>query len=232
VRTAESFAFTYGRVEVSARLPRGDWQWPAIWLMPAGNNYGEWPASGEIDIVESRGNARGDPGGGCESVSSTLHYGPVWPYDGYPSTFAEYTLPSGDFSEAFHTFGFLWNETRMQTYVDDIIILDVDTSTIPFFERGNFSSALDNPWTGRGPNAPFDSRFYLILNVAVGGTNNYFPDGLNNKKPWSNTAAHAANDFWAGVNEWGPSWTTPFEVDSVKVWQFAPGGDYVIRPMI
>jgi hypothetical protein len=76
VRTAESFAFKYGRVEIVARLPRGDWLWPAIWMMPASAAYGTWPASGEIDIVESRGNARGAPGGGCDTFGSTLHWGP------------------------------------------------------------------------------------------------------------------------------------------------------------
>ncbi len=57
VRTVESFAFTYGRVEVRAKLPRGDWLWPAIWLLPKWHQYGDWPTSGEIDIMESRGNA-------------------------------------------------------------------------------------------------------------------------------------------------------------------------------
>jgi beta-glucanase (GH16 family) len=54
--TVESFTFTYGRVEVNAKLPKGDWLWPAIWLMPRYFEYGGWPTSGEIDIMESRGN--------------------------------------------------------------------------------------------------------------------------------------------------------------------------------
>ena len=54
--TVNSFSFKYGRVEVRAKLPKGDWLWPAIWLLPKHNEYGEWPASGEIDIMESRGN--------------------------------------------------------------------------------------------------------------------------------------------------------------------------------
>ncbi|GFR79102.1 beta-1,3-glucan-binding protein [Elysia marginata] len=45
----------YGIVEVRARIPRGDWLWPCIWLMPKDNKYGAWPRSGEIDIMESRG---------------------------------------------------------------------------------------------------------------------------------------------------------------------------------
>jgi beta-glucanase (GH16 family) len=47
---------TYGKVEVVAKMPQGDWLWPAIWMMPENSTYGEWPRSGEIDIAESRGN--------------------------------------------------------------------------------------------------------------------------------------------------------------------------------
>ena len=54
--TVLSHSIRYGRVEVKAKLPKGDWLWPAIWMLPKFNEYGEWPASGEIDIMESRGN--------------------------------------------------------------------------------------------------------------------------------------------------------------------------------
>ena len=66
IRTAETFNFKYGRVEVRAQLPKGDWIWPAIWMLPTHQQYGVWPASGEIDIVESRGNAAGYPAGGVD----------------------------------------------------------------------------------------------------------------------------------------------------------------------
>lgn len=83
----------YGRVEVVAKLPVGDWLWfvfhyltanekqanssrPAIWMLPVNQTYGPWPASGEIDIAESRGNNYTYPNGGNEVVSSTLHLGP------------------------------------------------------------------------------------------------------------------------------------------------------------
>ena len=73
IRTAESFSFTYGKVEVKAKLPRGDWLWPAIWMLPRDNQYGDWPSSGEVDIMESRGNAPSYPPGGYDSFGSTLH---------------------------------------------------------------------------------------------------------------------------------------------------------------
>merc|ERR1712244_184682 len=66
-------ALRYGKVTVRAKIPQGDWLWPAIWMLPRSNAYGGWPRSGEIDIMESRG----PPGGaGDYGVNSTLHWGP------------------------------------------------------------------------------------------------------------------------------------------------------------
>ena len=56
LRTAKSFSFRYGRLEVEAKMPKGDWLWPAVWLLPRYQKYGTWPQSGEIDLLESRGN--------------------------------------------------------------------------------------------------------------------------------------------------------------------------------
>jgi beta-glucanase (GH16 family) len=120
----------YGRVEVRAKLPRGDWLWPAIWLLPQWNQYGDWPASGEIDIMESRGNAAStypNPPGGSNSFGSTLHVGPGYPYDLWAENHAEYTLSSGDFADDFHIFGLIWSENGLQTYLDtqDNVVLSV-----------------------------------------------------------------------------------------------------------
>lgn len=79
LRTAESFSFTFGRVEIRAQLPKGDMIWPALWMLPTDQEFGKWPSSGEIDIMESRGS---DPSicaaGGHDSFASTLHWGVNW----------------------------------------------------------------------------------------------------------------------------------------------------------
>uniref|UniRef100_A0A7S3DIZ0 GH16 domain-containing protein n=1 Tax=Palpitomonas bilix TaxID=652834 RepID=A0A7S3DIZ0_9EUKA len=107
LRTVNSFSFKYGRVEVRAKLPKGDWLWPAIWLIPEHNEYGQWPASGEIDIMESRGNA-GEYG--INSFGSTLHWGPYFGQDPYSLTHEQYTVGSGSPSLAddFHVYGLYW----------------------------------------------------------------------------------------------------------------------------
>jgi hypothetical protein len=65
----------YGQVEVVAKMPKGDWLWPAIWMMPEESVYGDWPKSGEIDIAESRGNDAKYPGGGRNVYYGTTHWG-------------------------------------------------------------------------------------------------------------------------------------------------------------
>jgi len=221
VRTVNSFAFKYGRLEIKAKLPRGDWLWPALWLLPKYNSYGNWPASGEIDIVESRGNQNYSPGG-VNQFGATLHWGPYWPEDPYYLTHKSYTLPKGDFADDFHVFGLVWNKTGLYTYLDKDTqrMLEV-TFDKPFFNKGGWNSNINNPWAGRSNAAPFDQEFYIIFNVAVGGTNGYFPDGVGGK-PWTDRDPHAVNSFWAASSKWYPTLKgedAALQIDWVKAWQ-------------
>ncbi|XP_030836379.1 beta 1,3-glucanase isoform X1 [Strongylocentrotus purpuratus] len=230
LRTVESFSFKYGRLEVEAKLPTGDWLWPAIWLLPKHNGYGEWPASGEIDLVESRGNADiKDADGlsaGVDQMGSTMHWGPFWPLNGYPKTHATKNLPEGQtFGSGFHKYTLDWTEDSMKFYVDDELLLNVDPAT-GFWDLGEFENdapGIDNPWA-YNPNklTPFDQEFYLILNVAVGGVN-YFGDGLTYTpaKPWSNDSPTASKDFWSDFNTWYPTWNgeeAAMQVNYVRVY--------------
>lgn len=108
-------------------MPKGDWLWPAIWMLPTDQDFGGWPASGEVDILESRGNDGSYPAGGNNAFGSTLHWGPDYNNNRYEMTHADYkhTASLGD---DFHTYGLYWSENRLYTYFDtpDHIILDVD----------------------------------------------------------------------------------------------------------
>lgn len=84
--TKGGVSIKYGRVEVEAQLPEGDWLWPAIWMMPEEETYGEWPMSGEIDIMESRGNNYTYRMGGNDISSSALHWGPNQALDAWHQT--------------------------------------------------------------------------------------------------------------------------------------------------
>eukprot|EP00475_Leptophrys_vorax_P045444 TRINITY_DN941_c0_g2_i5.p1 TRINITY_DN941_c0_g2~~TRINITY_DN941_c0_g2_i5.p1 ORF type:complete len:363 (-),score=111.87 TRINITY_DN941_c0_g2_i5:48-1136(-) len=226
IRTVNSFSFTYGRVEIRAKLPKGDWLWPAIWMLPVQNAYGQWPASGEIDIVESRGNANyKSAGGGVETFGSTLHWGPFFGQDPYQLTHATYSLSEGKtFNDDFHVFGLIWTNTSIKTYLDDPsnVVLNVDLSNGTLWEKGGWDKTnLHNPWSQGAQNAPFDQKFFLVMNVACGGTTGYWPD-TEPAKPWSNTDQHAVNSFWNNRGAWYPTWegeNAALQVDYVKVWQ-------------
>ncbi|KAI8916967.1 putative glucan binding protein [Powellomyces hirtus] len=222
ISTVNSFSMKYGRIEVRAKLPVGDWLWPAIWMLPTDSSYGNWPASGEIDIMESRGNAPGGQQVGADTYGSTLHWGPSFGYNGYPKTHKEYKLPGGKtFADDFHTFGMEWTPEGIKTYVDDPanVVLDVPF-TQTFWDKGGFPTSMKNPWEGACTSAPFDQEFHLVMNVAVGGTASYFPDTPN--KPWKNTSPNAALDFWNARDQWLPTWkgdNVAMKIDSVKAWK-------------
>ena len=84
----------------------------AIWLLPHSNFYGSWPASGEIDLTESRGNKQLISNGqniGSELSSSTLHFGPFWPLNGYEHAhFEKNTAANNGFDKDFNRFQLEW----------------------------------------------------------------------------------------------------------------------------
>ncbi|WP_246362135.1 family 16 glycosylhydrolase [Paenibacillus alba] len=140
----------YGRFEIRAKLPQGRGMWPAIWMLSTDAVYGGWPKSGEIDMMENRGDQ-------MDKVSGTIHYGNDWPNNTYSG--ASYLLPSGQsFADAYHTFAVEWEEGAIRWYVDDVLY-----------------STKTNWFTPSAPYpAPFDQKFYLMLNLAIGGPNTPF----------------------------------------------------------
>jgi len=227
ISTKKGAKIKYGRVEVVAKMPKGDWLWPAIWMLPETNAYGEWPLSGEIDIAESRGNNHTYPLGGDNVISSTLHWGPSLSDDAWWRTYGKTDALMTTFAETFHTFGLEWSEKYIYMYLDSRLLqVMYNKFNEPLWKRGDFpltdanGTAFVDPWTASGvDSAPFNKDFYLILNVAVGGTNGWFEDGMANK-PWVNTSPSAKLDFWNARDQWYPTWTDPtLKVKSVKMWQ-------------
>ncbi|KAI0125340.1 beta-1,3-glucan-binding protein [Xylariales sp. AK1849] len=223
----------YGRVEVTAKLPQGDWIWPAIWMMPVTDTYGPWPESGEIDIMESRGNNYTYSQGGNNIVSSALHWGPDVANDAWWRTNVKRPALHTTYSAGFNTFGLEWSQKYLFTYVNSRLLQVLYTNfDEPLWERGDFPDADSNgtriadPWSQTGlDNTPFDQKFYLILNVAVGGTNGWFEDGQSNK-PWLDASTNAPKDFWNAQDTWYPTWTAPaMEISQVMMWQQCDGNE-------
>lgn len=160
LRTKGLFAKKYGRFEIRAKLPTGRGMWPAIWLLPQQEKYGGWPASGEIDLIEARGQ---EPG----KVLGTLHYGSHWPANTH--TGMDYLFPDNGTIADFHVYALEWEPGEIRWYVDDHLYQRQnfwwscsDTDGPRGVEPVNESEL--NPWP-----APFDHPYYLILNLAVGG---------------------------------------------------------------
>lgn len=152
LRTRNQGDWTRGRFEMRARMPVGQGIWPAFWMLPTDNVYGTWAASGEIDIMEYLGHQP-------DRVSGTIHFGGPAPANQYSSS--SYTLPSGTFHDDFHVFALEWDECEMRWYVD-----------------GAQYAAKRSWWSDGGPYpAPFDERFHILLNMAVGGNLPGPPDG-------------------------------------------------------
>ncbi|KAL9624700.1 MAG: hypothetical protein Q9160_001054 [Pyrenula sp. 1 TL-2023] len=230
INTMKGATIKYGRVEVTAKLPAGDWLWPAIWMLPVKSAYGPWPQSGEIDIMESRGNNHTFSQGGNDIISSALHWGPNAANDAWWRNNRKRQALHTTFGKKFHTFGMEWSEKYLFTYIDSRLlqVLYVNFNQ-PLWQRGQFplsdsnGTRLIDPWSQTGDDStPFDDDFYLILNVAVGGTNGWFEDGKSGK-PWVDASPTAKKDFWNAQDQWLPTWEKSGEmiVKSVKIWQQA-----------
>ncbi|KAF7511312.1 hypothetical protein GJ744_004877 [Endocarpon pusillum] len=226
--TRNGASIKYGRIEVTAQLPSGDWLWPAVWMLPHDSVYGVWPQSGEIDIVEGRGNNHTYEQGGNNIVSSALHWGPNPANDAWWRTNVKRNALHTTYASKFHTFGMEWSEKYLFTYIDTRLLQVLYANfDIPLWERGDFplsdsnGTRLVDPWSQTGNAAtPFDQDFYLILNVAVGGTNGWFEDGKSGK-PWVDGSPTARKDFWNAKDSWYPTWEAngQMKVKSVKMWQ-------------
>jgi len=148
-------AWTYGKIEVRAKLPQGQGTWPAIWMLPEDSHYGTWAASGEIDILEAVNlGVRCDAcAGGIENrILGTLHFGGQWPANKHKGD--ETALPAP--IDGFHVFGIVWEKGK--------IVWTVDGKP--------YATRVASEWSSSGssdPAAPFDRPFHLILNLAVGG---------------------------------------------------------------
>ncbi|EIN05529.1 concanavalin A-like lectin/glucanase, partial [Punctularia strigosozonata HHB-11173 SS5] len=236
--TINSHSIKYGKVEVRAKLPRGDWLWPAIWMLPKDTSiYGAWPLSGEIDIMEARGNDASYGSQGDNFVRSTLNYGVT--NSTTARLFGWQELKRTSFAADFHTYTLEWTPDFMRMSVDSKLkkMLQFGTSTKSYFDIGNFPKtaqdganvvAITNPWKDGAKSAPFDQEFYLILDLAVGGTSGWFPDGVGGKM-WIDGSSTAMHDFAAAQSTWSKQWPSneddlSFRIDSVKMWKLKSQG--------
>jgi beta-glucanase (GH16 family) len=139
--TKGKFEQAYGRYEARIRVPYGQGIWPAFWLLGANSDTVLWPQCGEIDIMEYRGQ---NP----TTILGTVH-GPG--YSGGNSISKSYNLFNDRFDTGFHIYGIEWGPEYINFYVDDVLYNQITPSDVT------------GEWV-------FDKPFYIIINLAVGGS--------------------------------------------------------------
>jgi len=135
-------SFTFGRVDIRTKLPKGQGIWPALWLLGSNIDAVGWPACGEIDMMELLGQ---EP----NKMYGTLHWGAT--FASHASKGTNYVLGSGSFDEQFHVYSMLWKQDSITLYVDDNQFLSVSKTDVA------------------GSDYPFNKDFFFIFNIAVGG---------------------------------------------------------------
>lgn len=154
INTQGKHTFTYGRFEARLRVPKGKGFLPAFWMMPDDESYyGQWPKCGEIDIMEVLGDD-------VSKLYGTLHYG-----EPHAMQQGTQTLAAGNFADEFHVFAVEWEPGEIRWYCDGV---NYKTVNDWFTKRPGFGE--------QSFPAPFDQPFYIILNVAVGGSWVGYPD--------------------------------------------------------
>ena len=144
IQTRGKKEFTFGRIDMRARLPEGKGLWPAFWMLGSSIATKPWPACGEIDIMESLGQQP-------EVVHGTVHYS----NNGYATSTGSTSLVSGDFSDAFHVFTLIWERNKLVWYVDQQPFKTFQNNGIagwPFNDP--FYFVLNIAVGGRWPGAP------------------------------------------------------------------------------
>lgn len=162
VRTRELADWKYGRFEARIKLPSGQGTWPAFWMLPADFVYGDWPLSGEIDIMEAvnLGASCSDCEGnwGENRSSGALHFGDPWPNNTF-ITDKITLLGDAEAKDQYHVFAVEWGEGRLNWFVDGVKYMTINQDQ--WFTAGQPKA--------ENANAPFDQAFYLMFNLAVGG---------------------------------------------------------------
>ena len=145
ITTKGVFEQKYGRYEAKIKLPWGQGLWPAFWLLGDDSNGSViWPQIGEIDIMEYRGQQP-------TIVHGSIH-GPG--YSAGEAITKSYSLPNDRFDTDFHIFGIEWGPNYINYYVDDVLYNQITPSSLPAGAEWVFN----------------DNNFYIILNLAVGGS--------------------------------------------------------------
>ena len=153
LRTYGKGDWKYGRIEVKAKVAIGQGIWPAIWMLPTDWLFGGWPSSGEIDIMEHVGYDLG-------VVHGSVH---TEAYNHKINTQRSSARKIANVDTEFHVYSIIWDKDKISFFIDDVQYFLFEND-----QQGNYKT-----W-------PFDQRFHLLINIAVGGDWPGNPDNSTN----------------------------------------------------
>jgi beta-glucanase (GH16 family) len=164
LKTQGLFSQAYGRFEARIKIPAGQGMWPAFWMLGDNISSAGWPKCGEIDILENIGK---EPG----IVHGSIH-GPLATGAASDLTSAVKLVNGKEFSSDFHIYAVEWNPGSVRFYVDSTpyATFTPDSSAPDSAANPASSSASSDSPAARAGSWVFDHPFFLILNVAVGGS--------------------------------------------------------------
>lgn len=150
IKTQDKVEIQFGRIDVRAKMPKGQGIWPAIWMLGANIDQVSWPACGEIDIMELVGH---EP----EVVHGTVHYDD----GGYQTSTGSRSLSNGDFSDQFHVFSMVWEKDSMSWYVNNQKFKTFTKSGVNFYPfNAPFFFIMNVAVGGRWPGNPDQSTAF------------------------------------------------------------------------
>lgn len=155
ITTQNKKTFTFGRIDIRAKVPKGKGVWPALWMLGSNITTISWPKCGEMDIMELLGQ---EP----NKVYQTIHYGPG------PGSIQKTNsrISPTAYSDGFHLYSLNWEQDKLQFLVDNVVLLETT--------KADF-----------GGNAyPFNDPFFFIINIAVGGNWPGSPDATTQFPQW------------------------------------------------
>lgn len=144
INTRHKFFFKYGRIDISAKVPKGVGTWPALWMMSENHEYGSWPKSGEIDIMEHVGRDQ-------NNLFLCLHT-ESYNHRNNDQYYKEYYLEGA--SDDFHVYSIIWDDESITYLIDD--------KEVCKYNKFDKEDSSNKGW-------PFNQDFFLIMNLAIGG---------------------------------------------------------------
>ncbi|KAJ8944326.1 hypothetical protein NQ318_016133 [Aromia moschata] len=211
INSKKKFSFKYGKIEIRAKFPKGNWIYPELYLNSDNDDYGLDYDSGQIRIAYAPGN---------EDLSKILEGGVILGSSIAARKYGIKTIEKHtSWANEYHRFGVIWKPDSITVTVDDKVYGAIYPPSGGFGSLGPNLQVLNaERWKGGTSLTPFDKEMYVTLGVGVGGFN--FEDKSDGSKPWKNGARSSVKDFYKAQPEWSSTWNedSKLEIDYVRVW--------------